>query len=75
MTYRALHCSAEVDSLRPGGCRQLYLGDAETDGQGINLHNFAKYILTDGTGAEKRALISCLEHTIYLKDKEVVTRI
>ncbi len=51
------------------------LGDAESDGQGINLHNFAKYILTEGTRVEKRALISCLEQTIYLKDKEVTTEI
>jgi len=51
------------------------LGDVENDGQGINLHNFAKYILTEGTRAEKRALISCLEQTIYLKDKEVTTKV
>jgi hypothetical protein len=51
------------------------LGNTENDGQGINLHNFAKYILTEGTRAEKRALISCLEQTIYLKNKEVTTEI
>lgn len=41
----------------------------------INLHNFAKYVLTEGTRDEKRALIACLNQTIYLKDKEVVTEI
>ena len=41
----------------------------------INLHNFAKYILTEGTTAEKRALISCLEQIIYLKNKELITQI
>jgi len=41
--------------------------------KGINLNNFAKYILTEGTRAEKRALISCIEQTLYLKDKEVTT--
>ena len=51
------------------------LGDIENNRSGINLHNFAKYILTEGTRAEKRALISCLEKTIYLKDKKVVTEV
>lgn len=64
---------AELDRFRR--LSAAVLGDAESDGQGINLHNFAKYILTEGTRAEKRALISCLEQTIYLKDKEVKTEI
>ncbi len=41
----------------------------------INLHNFAKYVLTEGSRDEKRVLIACLNQTIYLKDKEVITRI
>lgn len=41
----------------------------------INLHNFAKYVLTEGTRSEKRELIACLDQTIYLKDKEVITQI
>lgn len=41
----------------------------------INLENFADYILNEGTRPEKRALISCLEQTLYLKNKELVTAI
>jgi DNA invertase Pin-like site-specific DNA recombinase len=41
----------------------------------INLENFAGYILNEGTRLEKRALISCLEQTLYLKNKELVTAI
>lgn len=64
---------AELDRFRR--LSAAVLGDTESNGQGINLHNFAKYILTEGTRAEKRALISCLEQTIYLKNKEVTTEI
>lgn len=41
----------------------------------INLENFAGYILNEGTRMEKRALISCLEQTLYLKNKELVTAV
>ena len=41
----------------------------------INLHNFDKYILIQGTTVEKRALISCLEQTVYLKNKELTTEL
>lgn len=41
----------------------------------INLENFAGYILSEGTRLEKRALISCLEQTLYLKNKELVTAV
>ena len=39
----------------------------------INLENFAGYILKEGTRLEKRALISCLNQTLYLKDKTILT--
>jgi DNA invertase Pin-like site-specific DNA recombinase len=45
------------------------------DNPEINLYNFAKYILIEGKRDEKRALISCLSQTIYLKNKELVTQI
>ncbi len=64
---------AELDRFRR--LSAAVLGDTESNGQGINLHNFARYILIEGTRAEKRALISCLEQTVYLKNKEVVTQI
>lgn len=41
----------------------------------INLENFASYILNEGTRLEKRALISCLDQTLYLKNKELVTAV
>ncbi len=52
------------------------LGFNGSEGQPeISLHNFAKYILTEGTRSEKRDLIACLNQTIYLKDKELITQI
>jgi site-specific DNA recombinase len=52
------------------------LGFNDTEGQPkISLHNFAKYVLTEGTRSEKRDLIACLNQTIYLKDKELITQI
>lgn len=45
------------------------------DHETVNLHNFAKYILIEGKRDEKRALISCLKQTIYLKNKELTTQI
>lgn len=33
---------------------------------------FAGYIFSSGTRMEKRALLGCLNQTLYLKDKEVV---
>jgi hypothetical protein len=47
-----------------------YSADSDQN-QEINLHNFAKYILTEGTVVEKRALISCLKQTIYIRNKEL----
>lgn len=41
----------------------------------INLENFAGYILNEGTRTEKRALISCLDQNLYLKNKELVTTV
>ena len=41
----------------------------------VNLHNFAKYILIEGKRDEKRALISRVKQTIYLKNKELITQI
>ncbi len=37
----------------------------------IDLHNFSKYVFTEGTRDEKRDLVSCLEQTIYLQDREL----
>lgn len=39
--------------------------------ENVNMSGFAGYILTSDTRLEKRALLSCLNQTLYLKDKEV----
>jgi site-specific DNA recombinase len=62
----------ELDKFRRLSSAVLGYVDGQ-DKREIDLHNFAKYILTEGTRAEKRALISCLEQTIYLKDNELIT--
>ena len=67
----ALH--NELDKFRRLSSAVLGYGDPGQEPE-INLYNFAKYILTEGTRAEKRALISCLEQTIYLKNKELTVQ-
>jgi site-specific DNA recombinase len=65
---------AELDRFRR--LSSAVLGyDNQQDQVEINLHNFAKYVLNEGTKVEKRALISCLNETVYLKNKEVITQI
>ncbi len=38
----------------------------------VNMSGFAGYIFRSGTRTEKRALLGCLNQTLYLKNKEVV---
>jgi DNA invertase Pin-like site-specific DNA recombinase len=47
--------------------------DEETKKE-VDLTEFIRYILQDGTKEQKRELISCLNKTIYLKDKELVVK-
>jgi hypothetical protein len=65
----------ELDKFRRLSSAVLGYADDPEKKTEIDLHNFAKYILTEGTTAEKRALISCLEQIIYLKNKELITQI
>lgn len=39
----------------------------------VNMSGFARYIFSSGTRLEKRVLLSCLNQTLYLKNKTVVT--
>lgn len=65
----------ELDKFRRLSSAVLgYIGNSDQQPE-VDLHNFARYILTEGTRAEKRVLISCLEQTIYLKDKELITKL
>jgi DNA invertase Pin-like site-specific DNA recombinase len=65
----ALH--NELDKFKRLSSAVLGYSESSDQKHEINLHNFAKYILTEGTRVEKRALISCLEQTIYLRNKEL----
>jgi DNA invertase Pin-like site-specific DNA recombinase len=64
----------ELDRFRRLSSAVLGYNDNSEQQTEINLHNFAKYILTEGKRDEKRALISCLKQTIYLKNKELTTQ-
>ncbi len=66
---------SELDRFRRLSSAVLGYKNSQQDQPEINLHNFAKYVLTEGTREEKRALIACLNQTVYLKNKEVITRI
>ena len=41
----------------------------------VNMSGFAGYIFSSGTRLEKRALLSCLNQTLYLKNKADVTEL
>lgn len=41
----------------------------------INLPEFIKYIFQNGTREQKRELVNCLNTTIYIKDRQVLTRV
>lgn len=41
----------------------------------VNMGGFAGYIFSNGTRLEKRALLSCLNQTLYIKDKTVITEV
>lgn len=45
------------------------------DPEDVNMNGFAGYIFSHGTRLEKRALLSCLNQTLYLKDKTILTEI
>ena len=38
----------------------------------IELRNYAKYILREGTNFEKRELLGCLKSKMKLKDKKII---
>lgn len=38
---------------------------------GIDIRNYAKYILREGTVAEKRELLGCLKSRVFLKNKQI----
>lgn len=69
----ALH--NELDRFRRLSSAVLGYNENSEHQPEINLHNFAKYILLQGTTAEKRALVACLNQTAYLKNKELTTQI
>ena len=49
------------------------LGAKKKDrGTGIDVRTYAKYLLKEGTIAEKRELLSCLKSQLVLKDRAVV---
>jgi site-specific DNA recombinase len=61
---------AELDRFRR--LSSAVLGHKEGEEQlEVNLHNFAKYVLSEGTRDEKRELLTCLNAEIHLKDKQV----
>ncbi len=39
----------------------------------VDIRNYAKYILADGSREEKRELLSCLKTKLYLKDQTILT--
>jgi hypothetical protein len=67
---RRENLKAELDRFRRLSSAVLGHKDGEEQPE-INLHNFAKYVLSEGTRDEKRELLTCLNSEIHLKDKQV----
>ena len=44
---------------------------AEAQTNQVNIRNYAKYILQEGTREEKREIIACLDTTIFIKDSQI----
>ena len=44
---------------------------AETQTRQVNIRNYAKYLLQEGTRDEKREIMSCLDATIFIKDSQI----
>ena len=62
MFYRPIHL--ENAYLIP------YLDKVEI--KDIDIRNYAKFILKEGTNVEKRELLGCLKSKIELKDKKIL---
>jgi site-specific DNA recombinase len=61
---------AELDRFRR--LSSAVLGHKEGEEQPeVNLHNFAKYVLSEGTRDEKRELLTCLNAEIKLQNKQI----
>ena len=44
---------------------------AETQTNQVNIRNYAKYLLQEGTRDEKREIMGCLNATIFIKDSKI----
>ena len=44
---------------------------AEAQTNQVNIRNYAKYILQEGTRDEKREIMSCLNTTVFIKDSQI----
>lgn len=47
-------------------------GYMQTEISQVNVRNYAKYVLTEGSRDEKRELLSCLKSELKLKDKKII---
>ncbi len=47
--------------------------DEQTKIPKVDIRNYAKYVLAEGSRDEKRELLSCLKTKLYLKDREILT--
>lgn len=47
--------------------------DKKTKIPKVDIRNYAKYVLAEGSRDEKRELLSCLKTKLYLKDREILT--
>lgn len=54
---------------------KLSLQDQSEERTEIDLPDFIKYIFQNGTREQKRELISCLNTTIYIKNREVIIKV
>ena len=61
---------SEVERI--GKFRKILLGDkAKIEIKDIDIRNYAKYILKEGSTIEKRELLDCLKSKIFMKSKKL----
>lgn len=46
--------------------------DEVYEARDVDIRNYAKYLLTEGTIFDKRDLLTCLKSKIYLKEKQLI---
>lgn len=62
---------AEVERFKKFQRVALGIKDAKVEVADVDIRNYAKYLLREGTGVEQRELMGCFKSKLFLKNKMV----